>query len=108
MHVIVRDVVLPRVPALYLVCASTTRRPLKASAFAAAGLLTGLAAPGAAAAAYGWPVKPFDKQHAVRSFFDDPRAEGTGLSSFHFGIDISGRDGAAVYAVAGVSRPARR
>jgi murein DD-endopeptidase MepM/ murein hydrolase activator NlpD len=71
-------------------------------------LLTGLAAPGAAAAAYGWPVKPFDKQHAVRSFFDDPRAEGTGLSSFHFGIDISGRDGAAVYAVAGVSRPARR
>ena len=36
----------------------------------------------------------------MRSFFDDPRAEGTGLSSFHFGIDISARDGTPVYAVA--------
>ena len=99
LHVIVRDVVLPRV-SLYLVCASTARRPLKASAFAAAGLLTGLAIPSIANASYGWPLKPFDRQHAVRSFFDDPRAEGTGLSSFHFGIDIAARDGAPVYAVA--------
>ena len=56
--------------------------------------------PGTAKATYGWPVKPFDRQHAVRSFFDDPRQEGTGASSFHFGIDISARDGTPVYAVA--------
>jgi murein DD-endopeptidase MepM/ murein hydrolase activator NlpD len=36
----------------------------------------------------------------VRSFFDDPRAEGSGATSFHFGIDISAPDGTAVYAVA--------
>ena len=80
-HVIVRDVVLPRVPALDLVLAA-------------------LAFPASAGATYGWPLQPFDKQHAVRSFFDDPRAEGTGASSFHFGIDISARDGTPVYAVA--------
>jgi hypothetical protein len=44
-------------------------------------------------------VKPFDRQHPVRSFFDDPRQEGTGAPSFHFGIDVSARDGTAVYAV---------
>ncbi len=59
-----------------------------------------LALPGAARATYGWPLQPFDRQHAVRSFFDDPRAEGAGASSFHFGIDISARDGTPVYAVA--------
>jgi murein DD-endopeptidase MepM/ murein hydrolase activator NlpD len=75
-------VVLPRVSTLYLIAAA------------------GLALPGAAHASYGWPLAPFDRQHAVRSFFDDPRAEGTGASSFHFGIDISGRDGTPVYAVA--------
>ena len=86
-HVIVRDVVLPRVPALYLTIAAA------------------LALPATAGATYGWPLKPFDRQHAVRSFFDDPRAEGTGASSFHFGIDISARDGTPVYAVAdGVAR----
>jgi hypothetical protein len=73
-------VVLPRLSALYL------------------GLA--LLFPASAGATYGWPLKPFDKQHAVRSFFDDPRAEGMGASSFHFGIDISGRDGTPVYAVA--------
>jgi Peptidase family M23 len=46
--------------------------------------------------AYGWPVKPFDHQHAVRGAFDDPRMGGT----FHFGVDISARDGTSVYAVA--------
>jgi hypothetical protein len=75
-------VALPRISVLYL------------------AVLTGLALPAAAGATYGWPLKPFDRQHAVRSFFDDPRAEGTGLSSFHFGIDISARDGSPVYAVA--------
>ncbi len=56
-------------------------------------------------ASYGWPLKPFDRQHAVRSFFDDPRAEGLDATSFHFGIDISAPDGTPVYAVAdGVAR----
>ena len=52
-----------------------------------------------AAAGYGWPLVPFDRQHAVRGFFDDPRQEGVGPPSFHFGIDISARDGTQVYAV---------
>lgn len=75
--------VLPRVPALHL-----------------AILAVALALPGAARAAYGWPLQPFDRQHAVRSFFDDPRQEGAEAASFHFGIDISARDGTPVYAVA--------
>src|SRR3954470_15177361 len=54
-------------------------------------------APGAAAS--GGPLKPFDKQHPVRSFFDDPRQEGAEAASFHFGVDISAPDGTAVYAV---------
>jgi hypothetical protein len=45
-------------------------------------------------------VKPFDKQHPVRSFFDDPRQEGADPASFHFGIDIAARDGTPVYAIA--------
>jgi hypothetical protein len=60
-----------------------------------------LAAP-AAAAAFGWPVKPFDRQHPIRSAFGDPRyhtdAE-SAISSFHFGIDIVAPDGTRVYAV---------
>jgi hypothetical protein len=72
-------VVLPRVSAFYLALA--------------------LAFPSAAHATYGWPLKPFDEQHPVRSFFDDPRAEGTAATAFHFGIDISAPDGTPVYAV---------
>jgi murein DD-endopeptidase MepM/ murein hydrolase activator NlpD len=53
-----------------------------------------------AALSYGWPLQPFDQQHPVRSFFDDPRQEGTQAASFHFGIDISAPDGTPVYAVA--------
>jgi len=52
-------------------------------------------------AAYGWPVKPFNRQHPVRGFFGDPRiAEGRKgtTRSFHFGIDISCPDGTPVYA----------
>jgi len=49
--------------------------------------------------AYGWPVKPFDRQHPVRAAFDDPRMGRWG-HYFHFGIDISAADGTAVYAVA--------
>lgn len=73
--------VLPRLPALRLILAGA------------------LVFPSGAAATYGWPLKPFDRQHPVRSFFDDPRQEGTGAASFHFGIDVSARDGTPVYAV---------
>jgi hypothetical protein len=48
---------------------------------------------------YGWPVKPFDRQHAVRGFFNDPRI-GEGSESFHFGIDVAAPNRTPVYAVA--------
>jgi murein DD-endopeptidase MepM/ murein hydrolase activator NlpD len=55
------------------------------------------------ASAYSWPLRPFNKMHAIRGAFDDPRfhldAEGE-LSAFHFGVDIVARDGTRVYAVA--------
>src|SRR2546422_3231683 len=47
---------------------------------------------------YGWPVKPFDRQHPVRGYLNDPR-NGGGAKSFHFGIDVSAPDGTPVYAV---------
>jgi hypothetical protein len=47
---------------------------------------------------YDWPVRPFDRQHPVRAFFDDPRV-GWNIRAFHFGIDISAPDGAGVYAI---------
>jgi Peptidase family M23 len=62
--------------------------------FLAAGVAA-LIAP-SLAFAYGWPVKPFDRQHPIRGAFDDPRWGGT----FHFGVDVSAPDGTAVYAVA--------
>jgi Peptidase family M23 len=46
--------------------------------------------------AYGWPIKPFHRQHVVRAAFDDPRFG----RYFHFGVDICAHDGTAVYAVA--------
>src|SRR5207302_4092099 len=55
------------------------------------------------ASAYPWPLKPFDKPHAIRGFFNDPRRDFVGeelQSAFHFGIDISARDNTPVYAVA--------
>jgi murein DD-endopeptidase MepM/ murein hydrolase activator NlpD len=55
------------------------------------------------AGAYGWPIKPFDRQHAIRGAFDDPRQGLRGWlieNSFHFGVDISAADGTPVYAVA--------
>jgi hypothetical protein len=53
--------------------------------------------------AYGWPIQPFDQEHAIRGAFDDPRS-GLGPGgllehSFHFGVDISVPDGTPVYAV---------
>lgn len=69
--------------------------------FCAAGVAA-LVAP-ALAHAYGWPIKPFDQQHAIRGAFDDPR-QGLGPgglleNSFHFGVDISAPTGTPVYAV---------
>ena len=53
----------------------------------------------AAPSAYGWPVKPFNRQHPVRGFFGDPRISNHGRSrQFHFGIDISAPNGTPVYA----------
>jgi hypothetical protein len=83
-------------------------------AWALAALLAALAAllssaifvPDATAAdspvnGYGWPVKPFHRQHPVRGFFGDPRIGMTprGMQdSFHFGIDVSCPNGTPVYA----------
>lgn len=49
---------------------------------------------------YSWPVKPFDRQHPVRAFFNDPRIGDGGSHAFHFGIDVAAPDGTPVYAVA--------
>jgi hypothetical protein len=48
---------------------------------------------------YPWPVAPFDEQHPVRAYFNDPRIAGAS-HAFHFGIDVSAPDGTPVYAVA--------
>jgi hypothetical protein len=82
-------------------------RAIAVAITAAATLVCTFPAPGHAAAsstakpAYGWPVKPFHRQHPVRGFFGDPRIGMTpkGMhSGFHFGIDISCPNGTAVYA----------
>jgi hypothetical protein len=49
--------------------------------------------------AYDWPVKPFDRQHPVRAFLNDPRIGDGGGRAFHFGIDVAAPDGTPVYAV---------
>ena len=74
---------------------------------AAAALGVGaLAHPSPAAAArtasatsprYGWPVKPFFRQHPIRGAFGDPRILGSS-HSFHFGVDVSCPNGTPVYA----------
>ena len=62
------------------------------------------------AAAYPWPVRPFDRQHPIRGFFGDPRTVylngvlaggfgGPGFFSFHQGIDIAAPDGTPIYPV---------
>jgi hypothetical protein len=47
---------------------------------------------------YSWPLKPFDRAHPVRAYFNDPRISGAS-HAFHFGIDISAPNGTPVYAV---------
>ena len=47
---------------------------------------------------YGWPLRPFNQQHAIRGAFGDPRF-GAQQRNFHFGIDIPARGGTPVYAV---------
>lgn len=47
---------------------------------------------------YPWPLRPFDRAHPVRGYFNDPRISGTSRA-FHFGIDIAAPNGAPVYAV---------
>jgi hypothetical protein len=70
---------------------------------------------GAAAAAYPWPLKPFNQPHPVRANFGDPRTvfynqppdslDGPGRFGFHDGIDISAAAGTPVYPVVdGVAR----
>jgi hypothetical protein len=65
-----------------------------------------------AASAYAWPVRPFDRPHAIRGSFGDPRTvfqdslfqdgiNGPGSFSFHNGIDIAAPNGTAVYPVVG-------
>jgi hypothetical protein len=39
---------------------------------------------------HGWPIRPLHSEHPVRGSFLDPRGkDDTGLSGYHFGIDIS-------------------
>ncbi len=73
-------------------------------------LTLALLMPASSALAYPWPIKPFNKQHAIRANFGDPRTrflntlltaglEGPGTFQFHNGIDISAPDGTPVYPV---------
>jgi hypothetical protein len=48
---------------------------------------------------YGWPLRPFDRVHAIRGWFGDPRF-GLVQRNFHFGVDISAAGGTPVFAVA--------
>jgi len=38
---------------------------------------------------YDWPIKPFDRPHPARGYFDDPRIVPGVSYSFHFGVDIA-------------------
>jgi murein DD-endopeptidase MepM/ murein hydrolase activator NlpD len=48
----------------------------------------------AQAVSYPWPVRPFAEAHSVRGSLNEPRGR-----SFHFGVDITARDGQRVFAV---------
>jgi hypothetical protein len=57
---------------------------------------------------YHYPIKPFDRQHAIRGYFGDPRTPGkdavyapggNGPFNFHSGVDIVAAGGTPVYSV---------
>jgi hypothetical protein len=78
------------------------RVPVRPAVLVLAAVLALNAAP-VAAGSYGWPVKPFDRQHAIRAGFGDPRLHlvgGQARGAFHFGVDVVAPDGSPVYAVA--------
>jgi hypothetical protein len=70
-----------------------------------------LAAQAVSGQSYGYPVKPFDREHLIRANFGDPRMQfhgpptmdtlmhADGSFSFHQGVDISAPAGTAVYPV---------
>jgi hypothetical protein len=95
-----------------------TNRSIRRVLLFALAVLVALVAAGLAATpshggrtGYNWPVAPFEREHPVRGVFGDPRtifsapptAEGAltggGDFQFHFGVDISARDGTIVYPV---------
>jgi hypothetical protein len=71
-----------------------------ASSPAALDVRTTLGREPAVAPSYGWPVKPFDRQHPIRANLDDPRIGARGSLAFHFGVDVAVPDRTPVYAVA--------
>ena len=88
-----------------------------AVAFGGALVPAGGAAGASERPSYGWPLKPCDRQHAVRGHLGAPRTiftkpledaglHGPGRVSFHNGVDIVARAGKAVYPV--VSGEVRR
>ena len=83
--------------------ATVVRAIATVTAVAAALVCIAFVAPAHAAATvtarpgYGWPVKPFHRQHPIRGAFGDPRIGGRS-HSFHFGVDVSCPDGTPVYA----------
>lgn len=88
------------VPALLLALSAYT--PAASGSKTASAQLTQTRSLGRLAAvrpSYGWPVKPFNRQHPVRAYLNDPRNGHGDAKSFHFGIDVSAPDGTAVYAV---------
>jgi hypothetical protein len=76
---------------------ATTQRIQQRALVALAAATAALAFAGPAQS-YGWPVKPFHQQHPVRGLFGDPRIGEGGRHQFHFGVDVSARNGTPVYA----------
>jgi len=108
-------------PAVTKFCFATAVAIATCTALALSGVLT--AGPGIAQATgplaaqtvsgegYGYPVKPFDREHLIRANFGDPRVQfagpptmdtlmhADGSFAFHQGVDISAPGGTAVYPV---------